>query len=77
MSIKSGLDVDEIVLDLPFDREMVDSVFSGYSDIASWNRFSLSEYVDGKLFPVSLKIGDSFEISDKAISYINLVYYYL
>ena len=38
MSIKSGLDVDEIVLDFPFDREMVDSVFSGYSGIASWNR---------------------------------------
>ena len=67
MSIKSGLDVDEIVLDLPFDREMVDSVFSGYSGIGSWNRSSLSEYVDGKLFPVSLKISDSLEISDKAL----------
>lgn len=67
MRIKAGLDVEEIVLDFPFDREMVDSVFSGYSGIGSWNKSSLSEYVNGKLFPVSLKIGDSFEISDKSL----------
>lgn len=67
MRIKPGLDVEEIVLDLPFDREMVDSVFSGYSGIGPWNKSSLSEYVDGKLFPVSLKIGDNLEISDDSL----------
>lgn len=67
MSIKPGLDIEEIVLDLPFDRGMVDSVFSGYSGIGSWNKSSLSKYVDGKLFPVSLKIGDTLEISDDSL----------
>jgi len=67
MTIKPGLDVEEITLEIPFDHEMVDSVFSGYSGIGSWNKSSLSKYVDGKLFPVSLKIGNSFEISDKSL----------
>jgi len=67
MKVKPALDVEEIVLDMPFDREMVDSVFSGYSGIGSWNRSNLSEYVDGKLFPVSLKIGDNLSISHSSL----------
>ena len=47
LGIKPDRDVEEIILDLPFDRDMVDRVFSGYSGIGSWNRFKLSEYVDG------------------------------
>lgn len=67
MGIKTGLDIEEIIFDVPFDREMIDSVFSGYSGIGPWNKSSLSEYVDGKLFPVFLKIGDNLEISDGSL----------
>ena len=67
LRIKPDLDVEEIILDLPFDRKMVDCVFSVYSGIGSWNRFSLSEYVDGKLFPVSLKISNNLEILDTSL----------
>ena len=67
LGIKPDRDVEEIILDLPFDRDMVDRVFSGYSGIGSWNRFKLSEYVDGKLFPVSLSISNRLEISDNSL----------
>lgn len=67
MKIKSGLDIEEIIFDVPFDRDMVHSIFSGYSGIGPWNQSSLSDYVDGKLFPVSLKIGENLEISDDSL----------
>ena len=67
LRIKPANEIDEIILDMPFSHEMVESVFSGYSGINSWTKSSLSAYTEGKLFSVSLKIGDALWISDNLL----------
>ncbi len=59
-----GADVEEIQIDIPFDDEMISSIFSGLSGIGSWNKSNLSDYTKGKVFPFKLSIGDKVQILD-------------
>ena len=66
MKIKPGFDVDDILFDIPFGEDMIQSVFSGFSGIGHWNKTNLSEHVKGKCFPVTMKTGEHLEISDNS-----------
>lgn len=64
--LRVGFDIEEIQLDMPFDNNMINHVFSsGLSGIGSWNRTSLSEYTKDKLFPVNIKAGNNLELVAK------------
>ena len=64
--LRVGFDIEEIQLDMPFDNNMINHVFSsGLSGIGSWNRSSLSEYTKDKLFPVNIKAGNNLELVAK------------
>ena len=67
LSIKPFRDVEEIIVDAPFDKDMIRHVFSNCSGIGIWNRSNLAEYVAGKLYPFKLKISNSFEIEENCI----------
>ena len=67
LSIKPFRDVEEIIVDAPFDKDMIRHVFSNCSGIGIWNRRNLAEYVAGKLYPFKLKISNSFEIEENCI----------
>lgn len=66
--LRIGFDIEDIQLDLPFDHNMVNSVFSGgLSGIGRWNKAALTDYTTDKVFPFSVKIGDKVEILDAAL----------
>lgn len=67
MKIKPSFDVEDIIFDAPFGEDMIQSVFSGFSGIGPWNKTNLSEFVNGKHFPVTLRIGENLEISDNSL----------
>lgn len=67
LKVQPAVDVEEIIFDVPFDQAMVNAVFSGYSGIGAWNKSNLSTYVNGKLFPVSLKSSDNLTISEDSL----------
>ena len=53
--IRIGIDVEDIQFDIPFSMDMINSVFSNYSKIGSWDKSKLSQYAQDKVFPVSMK----------------------
>ncbi len=63
-----GTDVEEIQIDLPFDNDMIDSVFSIYSGIGRWNRTNLADYTKDKFFTFKLELGEKVEIVDKSFN---------
>lgn len=66
--IRAGLEIDDVCFDIPFDREMVNAVFNGgLSGINGWNRSTLQEYVQGKVFSIKIKGNKSIEILDNKL----------
>ena len=61
--IRIGIDVEDIQFDIPFSMDMINSVFSNYSKIGSWDKSKLSQYAQDKVFPVSMKAGNTMELS--------------
>ncbi len=64
--LRIGFDIEDIQIDLPFDGNMVNNVFSSLSGIGRWDKTSLTNYTADKIFPFSIKIGDNVEIVDKS-----------
>ncbi len=64
--LRIGFDIEDIQLDLPFDSNMINNVFSTLSGIGRWDRASLTNYTADKIFPFSIKIGDNVEIADNS-----------
>lgn len=63
--IRTGIEVDSLFFDMPFDNEMVNNVFSnGTSGIGRWSRPTLRDYVQGKVFSIKLKGNKSVEVID-------------
>lgn len=73
--LRIGFDIEDIQIDLPFDGNMVNNVFSSISRIGRWDKTSLTNYTADKIFPFRIKIGDNVEIVDKSFQdlggYIN------
>ncbi len=72
--LRPGIDVENIQFDVPFDKTMVDGIFSGYSGIGQWTATKLAEATEGKLYPINLKAGETVEIADNSFGlsqYIN------
>lgn len=67
LSIKPNKDVEEIIVDVPFDDDMIRRIFSGLAGIGPWTKSNLSQYVSGKLFPFSLNSDNHFEIEEDLI----------
>ena len=65
--LRSGVDIESIQFDVPFDKSIVDGIFSGYSGIGHWTATSLSETTKGKLYPINLKSGETVEVADNSL----------
>ena len=66
--IRAGLEIDDVCFNIPFDREIVNAVFNGgLSGINGWNRSTLQEYVQGKVFSIKIKGNKSIEILDNKL----------
>jgi hypothetical protein len=64
--LRLGMDVESIQFDVPFDKAMIDGIFSGYSGIGQWTATKLTEATEGKLYPINLKAGETVEIADNS-----------
>ena len=68
------VDVENIQFDVPFGKDIVDGIFSGFSSIGSWTASSMTEFTKGKMYSINLIPGESVEIEDKSFgvgNYIN------
>lgn len=53
--IRPGFDIDPVAVDIEFDREMGEGVFSGgLLGIGNWNKSNFVLFVDGKVFPAEI-----------------------
>lgn len=53
-SIRAGIDVDEVLFDIPLNNSVAQKIFSMYSSIGGWTLSSMQDYFKEKLFTMKL-----------------------
>lgn len=63
-TFRAGIDVDEVVFDIPLSDDAARKIFSSYTSIGGWNLKSMQDYFKEKLFTMKL-------IGNKRVEFLN------